>query len=62
VIAMQYSRQQVVDMLRRCGYAQLADEASRVLPDLIDPDQLEELSSKYGDSINDLISQMGGSP
>ncbi len=40
----------------------LADEASRVLPDLIDPDQLEELSSKYGDSINDLISQMGGSP
>jgi hypothetical protein len=62
VIAMHYSRQQVVDVLARCGFSQLADEALRVLPDPIDSDQLDEWGVKYGLTINDLISQRGGSP
>lgn len=62
VIGMQYSRQQVADTLRRCGFPELADEASRVLPDLIDRDQLEEWGVEHGVTINDLISHMGGSP
>ncbi len=36
VIAMQYSRQHVVNVLHRLGYTELADEASRDLPDPVD--------------------------
>ncbi len=32
MIAMEYSRQHVVDVLRSAGRSDLADEASRVLP------------------------------
>jgi hypothetical protein len=63
VIAMQqYSRQHVVDLLNRLGEKQLAEEASRVLPDPVDADQASAWGMQHGLSINDLISQMGGSP
>jgi hypothetical protein len=63
VIAMQqYSRQHVVDLLNRLGEEQLAEEASRVLPDPVDADQVSAWGMKHGLSINDLISKMGGSP
>ncbi len=39
---MQYSRQDVADVLRHAGFSELADEASRVLPDPVDLDQLQE--------------------
>ncbi len=59
---MQYSRQGVADMLRRCGFPQLADEALRDLPDLIDSDQLQKLAAEHGLTRDELINQMGGSP
>ena len=62
VIAMQISRQQVVDLLRRLGHAELADQASRVLPDPVDLDRLAAWCMQHGVSHDDLISQMGGSP
>jgi hypothetical protein len=62
VIAMQYSRQHVVDLLHRLGRPELADEAARVLPDPVDVDQLSEWSMQHGLTHDDLISQMGGSP
>jgi hypothetical protein len=63
VIAMQqYSRQHVVDLLNRLGEEQLAEEASRVLPDPVDADQVSAWGMQHGLSINDLISKMGGSP
>ena len=37
----QYGRQYVVDLLNRLGYAELADEASRDLPDPVDVHRLE---------------------
>jgi hypothetical protein len=41
VIAMQqYSRQHVIDLLNRMGHTQLAEEASRALPDPADVDQI----------------------
>jgi hypothetical protein len=52
----------VVDVLNRLGYTQLAEEASRVLPDPVDINQLEELGIQYGLTHDDLISGMGGSP
>jgi hypothetical protein len=59
---MQYSRQYVVDSLRRLGYSQLADEALRELPDPVDLDELQAWSMRYGLSRDELISRMGGSP
>jgi hypothetical protein len=58
----QFSRQQVVDVLHRLGYTELAEEVSRVLPDPVDSDRLEALGIQCGLTRDDLISQMGGSP
>ena len=58
----QYSRQHVIDLLNRMGYTQLAKEASRVLPDPADIDQISAWLMQYGITYDGLISQMGGSP
>ena len=59
---MTESRQWVVDMLRRMGYAQEADEAARELPDPVDLEQLREFGDRHGISRDELNSRMGGSP
>ncbi len=58
---MQYSRQYVVDLFRRWGYPQLADEASRDLPDPVDFDELQTWSLGHGLSHDDKVSHLGGS-
>jgi hypothetical protein len=58
----QYSRQHVVNELSRLGYRELADEASRDLPDLIDVNRLAQWGIQHGITLNDLISESGGSP
>jgi hypothetical protein len=59
----QYSRQYVVDAVNRLGFKELADEASRDLPDPVDADQLETWFIQRGYSFdNDVVSRMGGSP
>jgi hypothetical protein len=59
---MQYSRREIVAIMRRTGYTELADEAERVLPDPIDYDQLAAFAALHGVSRDDIISEMGGSP
>jgi len=59
---MPYTKQQVVDILRRAGLREAADEAVRDLPDPVDLDHLEEWAMRYGLTRDFLISQMGGSP
>jgi hypothetical protein len=59
---MPYSRQYVVDMFRRWGYTQVADEAQRELPEQVDLDELQDWSLKHGLSRDDVISHLGGSP
>lgn len=59
---MEYTRQYMVDLLRQAGLPQLADEAARDLPDLIDAGRLEEWEVEHGISRDDLISRFGGSP
>jgi len=44
------------------GYRELADEASRDLPDLIDVNRLAQWGIQHGITLNDLISESGGSP
>jgi len=59
---MQSARQDVVDMLRRTGLPELAEEALRVLPDPVDMDFAAEVLQSYGVTVDDLIDRMGGSP
>jgi hypothetical protein len=63
VAKVQYSRQEIVGILRRTGYTELADEAARVLPDHpIDYDQLVAFAVEHGVTREDLVNAMGGSP
>jgi hypothetical protein len=57
---MAISRQRVVDVLNRTGYSQVAEEASRILPESLDLKQLEEFGDKHGISCSELVSRMGG--
>ena len=59
---MQYSRREIVAILQRTGYTELADEAERVLPDPIDIDQLLAFAQSHGVDRDTFISEMGGSP
>jgi hypothetical protein len=58
----QFSRQYVVDVLRHAGWPDLAEEASRTLPDPVDATQLEAWGIQHGVSYDDLQSRFGGSP
>jgi hypothetical protein len=55
----QVSRQHVVDLLRRAGWSDLADEASRTLSDPVDVTQLEAWGIQHGVSFEDLKGQFG---
>jgi hypothetical protein len=59
---MKLTRQDVVDILRKTGFSEAADEATRVLPDPVDLDHAAEWGARYGISRDELISRMGGSP
>jgi hypothetical protein len=58
----QFTRKFVVEILRKTGYAELADEAERVLPDQVSVNELERWATTHGLTIDQLISRMGGSP
>ena len=62
VMRMGYSRQWVVDTLRRIGYPEAADEALRIFPDEINLEQLQEFGDRHHISRDELVSRMGGSP
>ncbi|HTU75999.1 MAG TPA: hypothetical protein VMG38_20980 [Trebonia sp.] len=59
---MQHRRQDVVDLLRRAGFSELAEKASRELPDPVDVEEAVRWAGKHGLSTDMLISQLGGSP
>jgi hypothetical protein len=62
IVMQQFSRQHVVDQLNRLGLTDLADEASRDLPDPVDLDRLEAWGMQHGLSYDEVVSRMGGSP
>ena len=61
-MAKQYSKQWVIDLLRRLDFPAAADEAVKTLPDPVDLDELEKFAQRHGISRDDLISRSGGSP
>jgi hypothetical protein len=62
VAEMSYSKQEIVQLMRRTGYTVLADEAERVLPDPVSTDQLTAFTQSHGVNREDFMSEMGGSP
>ena len=62
MVTVKVSRQQVVDMLRRAGLPEVAEDALRDLPDPVDLDRAVALGAEHGITRDDLISRMGGSP
>jgi hypothetical protein len=59
---VQYSRQEVVDLLRKAGFREAADEAMVELPDPVDLEHVQEWGIQRGITRDVLISEMGGSP
>jgi hypothetical protein len=59
---MALSRKWVIDLMNHMGYSEAAEEASRVLPDPVDLEQLEKFSDRYGIPRAELESRMGSSP
>jgi hypothetical protein len=62
MVTVELTRQHVVDILRRAGLPQLADDALRDLPDPVDSEQAAAWAVPYGVNMGELISRMGGSP
>ena len=59
---MQYTKQEIVDRLRRAGFRQAADQAMLELPDPIDEQLLEDWAMQRGITKDAIMSAMGGSP
>jgi hypothetical protein len=59
---MDYPRQQLVDVLRRAGMADLADEVLNTLPDPVDDKSMAQFCVAHDLSQGSLIDRMGGSP
>ena len=59
---MDLSRQQIIQMLRRAGLADVAAAAQQSLPDPVDATLLDRFYAPYGLSKQSLVDRMGGSP
>ena len=59
---MQLTRRNVVDLLRRAGLPEMADDAQRDLPDPVDSEQVAAWAVPYGINMDEITSRMGGSP
>ena len=59
---MAYTRQWLIDILRRLGYTKAADDALREMPKEFDREQLEEFGDRHGISRDEVTDAMGGSP
>ena len=59
---MDLSRQEIIQMLRRAGLADVAAAAQESLPDPVDAKALDRFCARYGLSKTALTDRMGGSP
>lgn len=62
MIAVQLSRQHVVDLLRRVGLTEMAEEALHDLPDPVDREYVAAWGRKRNIDMDYFIDRMGGSP
>jgi hypothetical protein len=62
VVAVQLTRQHVVDVLRTARLPEMAEKALHDLPDPVDSEQVAAWAVPYGINMGDLVSRVGGSP
>ena len=58
---MAYTRKWLVDLLRRLGYVQAADDALLEMPEDFDLEQLQEFGERHGISRDEVTDALGGS-
>ena len=61
VVAVQLTRQQVVDVFRKAGLPEMADKALHDLPDPVDSEKVAAWAVPYGINMDELRNLMGGS-
>lgn len=59
---MAYTKRWLVDLLRRLGYGEAAEDALREMPEEFDLEQLQEFGDRHGISRDTVTDAMGGSP
>jgi hypothetical protein len=60
---MQVTKQSVIEILRRAGLQDAAEEAERSLPNPVELEDAQEFGfERFGITRDELISRMGGSP
>jgi hypothetical protein len=59
---MLIAKQEIIELLRRAGLPEVAEEADRSLPDPVELERAAEFGARYGVTRDELISRMGGSP
>jgi hypothetical protein len=57
---MTIPKDQIVSFLRSKGKDDLADQAERLLPDQVDPQEHQEQLNKLGVNVPDLLGHIGG--
>jgi hypothetical protein len=57
---MEFSKDQIVDLIRQQGDQDKASQADQELPDQVDTDRDSGLLTKFGIDPQDLISKLGG--
>ena len=62
MIAVQFSRQHVIDLLRRVGLTEMAEAALHDLPDPVDREDVAAWGGKRNIDMDYFINRMGGSP
>lgn len=61
-MAMEVTRQHVINILHKAGFPEEAEEAGRVLPDPVELDDVVRWAAQHGIYHDQLVSWMGGSP
>lgn len=59
---MAYTRQWLIEILRRLGYTQAAEDALREMPEEFDLEQLQEFGERHGISRDEVTDAMGSGP
>jgi hypothetical protein len=60
--ALLIPKQEIVELLRKTGHPEVAEEADHSLPDPVELERAAEFGMRYGITRDELISRMGGSP
>lgn len=59
---MAYTKKWLVEILRRLGYAEAADDALREMPEEFDLEHLQKFGERHNISRDEVTDAFGGSP